>query len=74
MTHSHILVIFISAYFKRDPASGDIIYSPGDEYYDDSVPFEGAYPNYVNRIVEVCDGVSCYAKLACTLIGMWVPC
>ena len=51
--HSYIFAIFVSAMYKRDPASGEVLSSPGDEYYDDSVLFKGAYPSFVNQIVEV---------------------
>ena len=39
--------------YKKDPASGEIASSPGEEFYDDSIPFDGVYPDFVKRIMEV---------------------
>eukprot|EP00581_Thalassiosira_minuscula_P007139 CAMPEP_0183703846 /NCGR_PEP_ID=MMETSP0737-20130205/1421_1 /TAXON_ID=385413 /ORGANISM="Thalassiosira miniscula, Strain CCMP1093" /LENGTH=733 /DNA_ID=CAMNT_0025930645 /DNA_START=80 /DNA_END=2281 /DNA_ORIENTATION=+ len=42
--------------YKRDPSGGEIVSSPGDEYYDDSVPYEGVYIHYVKQIMEISKG------------------
>ena len=39
--------------FKRDPHSTEILTATGSEYYDNNVPFEGVYPNYVKSIFQV---------------------
>ena len=38
--------------FKRDPVSNEILSTPGDEYYDNSIPFEGVFINYAESIKE----------------------
>ena len=39
--------------FKRDSMSNDILDVPGDEYYNNTNPFQGILIDYVDRIVEV---------------------
>ena len=39
--------------YKRDPISGEIITVAGDEYYDNSLPYEGVYINFVREILKV---------------------
>mmetsp|Transcript_1544 Transcript_1544/g.3190 ORF Transcript_1544/g.3190 Transcript_1544/m.3190 type:complete len:753 (+) Transcript_1544:97-2355(+) len=41
--------------FKRD-GEGNIIDEPGEEYYDNSVPYEGAYMNYIKEIMRIAKG------------------
>ena len=41
--------------FKKD-IYGEPISSPGIEYYDNSVPFDGVYPTYVQQLVEISNG------------------
>ena len=38
--------------FKRDPANNDILPAPGEEYYNNSIPFEGVFINYADSIKE----------------------
>ena len=38
--------------FKRGD-DGEPLLSTGPEFYNDSVPFEGAYVNYAKQIVDV---------------------
>ena len=38
--------------FKRGEG-GEILSAMGSEYYDDGVPFEGAYISYITKIAEV---------------------
>ena len=45
--------------FKRDN-DGEAISSPGIEYYDNSVPFDGVYPTYVQQLVEISNGDRAY--------------
>ena len=45
--------------FKRDSVSKDILIAPGEEYYNNAVPFEGIYLDYVDRLLEV-RGVDSY--------------
>ena len=45
--------------YKRDE-NGVPLSTRGDEYYDDSIPYEGVYIDYANKIVEV----SCPVSLA----------
>mmetsp|Transcript_36003 Transcript_36003/g.63128 ORF Transcript_36003/g.63128 Transcript_36003/m.63128 type:complete len:701 (+) Transcript_36003:59-2161(+) len=42
--------------YKRDPSSGEIISAPDSEYYDDNIPYEGVYINYVKMIEEISKG------------------
>jgi len=42
--------------YKRDPNSGEILTERGNEYYNNSVPYEGVYLNYLNKIVEFSNG------------------
>lgn len=42
--------------YKRDVDSGEVLGFPGDEYYDNSVPFEGVYLDYVKSLQGVSDG------------------
>ena len=56
--HSSLFTPVIPTYvapmlYKSDPINGDIISSPGSEYYDDTVPFEGVSVNYVQSLQEV---------------------
>ena len=37
--------------YKND-ASGKRLASPGSEFYDDKIPYDGVYPHYAKRIVE----------------------
>ena len=39
--------------FKRDPESGEVLTSPGSEFYDDSIPYEGDYISYTQQLIEV---------------------
>jgi hypothetical protein len=39
--------------YKRDTISEDIITVAGDEYFDNSLPYEGVYINFVNEILKV---------------------
>ena len=39
--------------YKRDPTSNDILALPGSEYYDNTIPFEGIYIKYMERLLEV---------------------
>mmetsp|Transcript_4400 Transcript_4400/g.9924 ORF Transcript_4400/g.9924 Transcript_4400/m.9924 type:complete len:369 (+) Transcript_4400:242-1348(+) len=41
--------------FKRSP-SGDILAEAGNEYYNNSVPFEGVLVNYLNSLQDLADG------------------
>ena len=41
--------------YKRDN-NGGILTERGDEYYNDSIPFEGVYIHYLKQIMEVSDG------------------
>ena len=41
--------------YKRD-SNGGILTERGDEYYNDSIPFEGVYIHYLKQIMEVSDG------------------
>ena len=43
--------------YKRD-SSGEIIppEETGDEYFDDSIPYEGLYINYAKSIMEISNG------------------
>lgn len=40
---------------KRD-SNGEILANLGDEYYDDSTPYEGVYVHYLKKIMEVSNG------------------
>ena len=46
---------FPPAMFKRDPDTNEILTSTGSEYYDNDVPFEGIYPEYMQSLIEVSD-------------------
>jgi len=41
--------------YKRD-INGEALTTPGSEYYDDSIPYEGAYLQYVKKIMEISNG------------------
>lgn len=38
--------------YKRHP-NNTVISETGSEYYDDSIPFEGVYPTYMRKLVDV---------------------
>ena len=38
--------------YKRD-SEGEIILDRGDEYYDDSIPYDGVYIHFAKQIMEV---------------------
>jgi len=42
--------------YKRDPNSNDILHVTGSEYYDNSVPYEGVYPTFAERIMKFSGG------------------
>eukprot|EP00591_Stephanopyxis_turris_P018071 CAMPEP_0195539896 /NCGR_PEP_ID=MMETSP0794_2-20130614/50295_1 /TAXON_ID=515487 /ORGANISM="Stephanopyxis turris, Strain CCMP 815" /LENGTH=748 /DNA_ID=CAMNT_0040673955 /DNA_START=67 /DNA_END=2310 /DNA_ORIENTATION=+ len=42
--------------YKRNPTTGDIISRPGEEYFNDNIPFEGAYIDYMNDIAALSNG------------------
>jgi len=54
------LKISIPTYFKqymyKRDSKGIILTERGDEYYNDSIPFEGVYIHYLKQIMEVSDG------------------
>jgi len=41
--------------YKRD-INGTILYDVGDEYYNNSVIFEGVYPNFVAKLMKITNG------------------
>ena len=38
--------------YKRD-SEGEILLDRGDEYYDDSIPYDGVYIHFAKQIMEV---------------------
>ena len=42
--------------YKRSPADDDILSEIGEEYYEDSVPFEGVHIEFVRSLQSVADG------------------
>lgn len=42
--------------FKRDSMTDEILTVGGDEYYNNSIPFEGVLVNYLNQLVAISDG------------------
>jgi len=42
--------------YKRDPVTGNKLQKPGKEYYNDNIPFEGAYIDFVKNIVQLSAG------------------
>lgn len=43
--------------FKRNPNNTEeILSTTGEEYYDDRIPWEGAYPKYLKKLVEISQG------------------
>ncbi|KAL7528450.1 hypothetical protein ACHAWF_002562 [Thalassiosira exigua] len=41
--------------FKRD-GNEEILFAPGSEYFDDGVPFEGVYIDYMAQLMEISNG------------------
>mmetsp|Transcript_9466 Transcript_9466/g.14630 ORF Transcript_9466/g.14630 Transcript_9466/m.14630 type:complete len:255 (+) Transcript_9466:87-851(+) len=41
--------------YKRD-SNGEILTKFGDEYYDDNIPYEGVYIDYLKKIMEISNG------------------
>ncbi|KAL7551347.1 hypothetical protein ACHAWF_014536 [Thalassiosira exigua] len=46
----------VPIHYKRDRVSGEPLVSVGDEYYNDSVPYDGIYPRYMKELVTVSNG------------------
>jgi len=42
--------------YKKDPFSGEIITTAGDDYYDNSLPYEGVYINYIKKLLKLSNG------------------
>ena len=42
--------------YKRDSVTDEVLTSPGDEYFDSNVLYEGVYPTYIERIQELSNG------------------
>jgi len=42
--------------YKRDPISNEILNVMGSEYYDNSVPYEGVYPSFAEKIMKFSQG------------------
>jgi len=42
--------------YKKDPVSGEIITTAGDDYYDNSLPYEGVYINYIKKLLKLSNG------------------
>jgi len=39
--------------YKKDPLNGNILTATGDEYYNNSIPFQGVYIDYVKKLMKV---------------------
>ena len=57
MLHAHLLTFSLLVMYKRD-SSGEIIQPEerGDEFFNDNIPFEGIYINFVKSIMEISNG------------------
>ena len=57
MLHSYLLTYSLLVMYKRD-SSGEIIQPEerGDEFFNDNIPFEGIYINFVKSIMEISKG------------------
>ena len=42
--------------YKRDPVSGDPLTVVGSEYYNNSIGYEGIFPDYIKSIVGISKG------------------
>merc|ERR1712176_1370328 len=42
--------------YKRDVETNEVLLSPGEEFYDDSIEYDGVYPAYYKQIVEYSQG------------------
>ena len=50
--HSAIPTYLQPYMYKRD-SEGAVLLDRGDEYYDDSIPYEGVYIHFAKKIMEV---------------------
>ena len=39
--------------YKKDPISKERLNMTGSEYYDNSIPYKGIYPNFLDSIAKV---------------------
>jgi len=46
----------VIVHYKKDPFSEEVLFRPGNEFYDDNIPYEGIYITYIKKIQEVSGG------------------
>ena len=44
---------YLNPYMYKRDSEGEILLDRGDEYYDDSVPYDGIYIHFAKQIMEV---------------------
>ena len=44
---------YLNPYMYKRDSEGEIILDRGDEYYDDSIPYDGVYIHFAKQIMEV---------------------
>lgn len=47
---------YLESMIYKSDSDGEIIKSPGSEYYNDSIPFEGIYPSYIQDLIRLSGG------------------
>ena len=44
---------YLNPYMYKMDSEGEILLDRGDEYYDDSIPYDGVYIHFAKQIMEV---------------------
>ena len=44
---------YLNPYMYKRDSEGEILLDRGDEYYDDSIPYDGVYIHFAKQIMEV---------------------
>ena len=44
---------YLNPYMYKVDSEGEILLDRGDEYYDDSIPYDGVYIHFAKQIMEV---------------------